>query len=120
MTDQLPAVFQSGAVAPAAAVDTYIVVPALVAASGGDAAERFRNFFATQIENDNTRAAYLRAAREFLAWCDSQRSAGPATLLRTAAGLPRPGAMAPRQVDPWLEKDEQSGRRRRSGVIAAK
>jgi site-specific recombinase XerD len=49
------------------------VVPALVAASGTDAAMRFLNFFATQIENDNTRAAYLRAAREFLAWCDGQK-----------------------------------------------
>jgi hypothetical protein len=42
------------------------IVPLLVVASGGDAVDRFLNFFATQIENDNTRAAYLRAAREFL------------------------------------------------------
>src|ERR1700733_12480788 len=49
------------------------VVPVLVAASGRDAAMRFLNFFATQIENDNTRAAYLRAAREFLAWCDGKK-----------------------------------------------
>jgi hypothetical protein len=35
------------------------VVPALVAASGTDAAMRFLDFFATQIENDNTRAANL-------------------------------------------------------------
>ena len=49
------------------------VVPALVAASGTDAAMRFLDFFATQIENDNTRAAYVRAAREFLAWCDGQK-----------------------------------------------
>jgi Phage integrase, N-terminal SAM-like domain len=72
MTDQLPAVLPSGAIAPAAAADTYIV-PVLVAASGADAIDRFLNFFATQIENDNTRAAYLRAAREFLAWCDGQK-----------------------------------------------
>jgi site-specific recombinase XerD len=51
------------------------VVPALVAASGNDAAMRFLDFFATQIENDNTRAAYVRAAREFLAWCDAQQIA---------------------------------------------
>jgi site-specific recombinase XerD len=49
------------------------VVPALVAAAGNDAAMRFLDFFATQIENDNTRAAYVRAAREFLAWCDGQK-----------------------------------------------
>ena len=68
-TDQLPAVLPSGAIAPAASADTYIV-PALVAASGHDAIDRFLNFFATQIENDNTREAYLRAAREFLGWCE--------------------------------------------------
>ncbi len=44
-----------------------------VAVSGTDATMRFLNFIATQIENDNTRAAYLRAAREFLAWCDGQK-----------------------------------------------
>jgi hypothetical protein len=49
------------------------VVPALVAASGRNATLRFLDFFATQIENDNTRAAYLRAAREFLAWCGGQK-----------------------------------------------
>jgi integrase/recombinase XerC len=49
------------------------VVPALVMASGRDPAMRFLEFFATQIENDNTRAAYLRAAREFLAWCDGKK-----------------------------------------------
>ena len=69
--DKLPAVLPSGAIAPAAAADTYIV-PALVAASGHDAIDRFLNFFATQIENDNTREAYLRAAREFLGWCERQ------------------------------------------------
>jgi hypothetical protein len=46
------------------------VVPALVAVSGTDAVMRFLNFFATRIENDNTRAAYPRSAREFLAWGD--------------------------------------------------
>jgi hypothetical protein len=33
------------------------VVPALVAASGIDAVMRFLDFFATRMENDNTRAA---------------------------------------------------------------
>jgi site-specific recombinase XerD len=49
------------------------LVPALVARSGRNATLRFLDFFATQIENENTRAAYLRAAREFLAWCDGQK-----------------------------------------------
>jgi hypothetical protein len=67
--DKLPAVLPSGAIASASPIDTYIV-PALVAASGHDAIDRFLSFFATQIENDNTREAYLRAAREFLGWCE--------------------------------------------------
>jgi site-specific recombinase XerD len=56
-----------------AAAVSLPVVPVLVAASGTEAAMRFLDFFATQIENDNTRAAYVRAAREFLAWCDGQK-----------------------------------------------
>ncbi len=79
-TDQLPAVLPSGAIAPAASVDTYIV-PALVAASGHDAIDRFLNFFATQIENDNTREAYLRAAREFLGWCERHELGALADIL---------------------------------------
>jgi site-specific recombinase XerD len=78
--DQLPAVLPSGAIAPAASADTYIV-PALVAASGHEAIDRFLNFFATQIENDNTREAYLRAAREFLAWCERHELGTPANIL---------------------------------------
>jgi hypothetical protein len=34
---------------------------------------RFLDFFAGQIDNANTRAAYLRAARDFLGWCESCR-----------------------------------------------
>lgn len=55
-----------------AAAISLPVVPVLVAGSGRNATLRFLDFFTTQIENDNTRAAYLRAAREFLAWCDGQ------------------------------------------------
>src|SRR3954469_19732298 len=47
-----------------------VIVPVLVAASGAEAIDRFLNFFGTQIPNDNTREAYLRAAREFLGWCE--------------------------------------------------
>jgi site-specific recombinase XerD len=49
------------------------VVPALVAASGTDATMRFLDFFATQIENDNTHAACVRAAREFSHGCDGRK-----------------------------------------------
>jgi site-specific recombinase XerD len=45
----------------------------VVAASGHEAIDRFLNFIATQIENDNTREAYLRAAQEFLAWCGAEK-----------------------------------------------
>ena len=39
--------------------------PALVAASGDRAEQRFWEFFTVTIRNPNTRAAYARAAREF-------------------------------------------------------
>ncbi|MHB8446878.1 MAG: tyrosine-type recombinase/integrase [Rudaea sp.] len=46
-------------------------VPALI----GDARarRRFAEFFAAQIRNPNTRAAYYHAVRQFLAWADSLR-----------------------------------------------
>ncbi len=47
-----------------------IVVPALVAGAGPRAAKRFANFFGS-IANDNTRAAYQRAAHCFFGWCEA-------------------------------------------------
>lgn len=44
-------------------------VPALVARDGDRTVKRFLEFFAAQIRNPNTRAAYARAARRFLDWC---------------------------------------------------
>jgi integrase len=55
---------------PANAFGRPIVVPALVADVGPRAAKRFANFFGS-IPNDNTRAAYQRACRNFFAWCDA-------------------------------------------------
>lgn len=46
------------------------VVPALVADAGERAARRFVEFFAAQIRNPNTRAAYVRATVEFFAWME--------------------------------------------------
>src|SRR5271163_3830891 len=46
------------------------VVPAIVAAAGGNAMRRFLEFFAVTIDNPNTRAAYVHACRRFFAWCD--------------------------------------------------
>jgi site-specific recombinase XerD len=48
-----------------------IMVPKLVADAGDKAARRYANFFAS-IDNDNTRAAYMRACGNFLAWCETR------------------------------------------------
>jgi site-specific recombinase XerD len=47
-------------------------LPALIAATGKRAASRFLEFFTVNIRNRNTRAAYARAARAFLAWCEAR------------------------------------------------
>ena len=52
-------------------------VPALVAASGNRAEQRFWEFFTVTIRNPNTRAAYARAAREF---CEFVTTGGIAAL----------------------------------------
>lgn len=49
-----------------------VPAPALVAAAGGQAQERFFEFFAAQIRNRNTRSAYLQAAHRFFAWCEER------------------------------------------------
>jgi site-specific recombinase XerD len=47
--------------------------PALVAAAGAHAQERFIEFFTANIRNRNTRRAYARACAEFLDWCEARR-----------------------------------------------
>lgn len=47
--------------------------PAVIAAAGEPARERFFEFFAAQIRNRNTRAAYLQAAHQFFLWCEEHR-----------------------------------------------
>jgi integrase/recombinase XerD len=47
-------------------------VPALIAGAGDRAALRFVEFFTVNIRNRNTRAAYGRAAADFLRWCEGQ------------------------------------------------
>ena len=69
MSEQLPAVIQSGALAVSA--DTYIV-PALVAALGDQASWRYVEFFAANIRNPNTRRAYARACSRFFGWCEDR------------------------------------------------
>ena len=56
-----------------AAVATSIVVPAMIAGAGDQAAKRFLEFFAATIRNKNTRMAYYRAACSFFGWCAPHR-----------------------------------------------
>ena len=49
-----------------------VELPALIAGAGKSAAQRFLEFFTVNIRNRNTRAAYARAAGEFLRWCEGQ------------------------------------------------
>ena len=59
--------------APVAITGTGAIrLPALIVDAGPVAAERFLEFFAAQIANDRTRAAYAQAARQFLGWCDAR------------------------------------------------
>ena len=65
-------------------------VPVLVAAAGDKASMRFLEFFAANIRNPNTRRAYSRAAREFLAWCEVK-------------GVASIADVAPLHVATWIE-----------------
>jgi site-specific recombinase XerD len=49
-----------------------LVVPALIADAGPDAATRFAEFFTANIQNAHTRRAYFRNAITFLRWCEEQ------------------------------------------------
>jgi site-specific recombinase XerD len=57
--EKLPAVFEAR-------------LPPLIDDAGADLQERFLEFFAAQIRNKNTRAAYGRAVGQFLNWADRQ------------------------------------------------
>jgi integrase/recombinase XerD len=48
-------------------------LPALIARAGQKAAWRFIEFFAANIRNKNTRAAYAHAVTQFFDWCESKR-----------------------------------------------
>ena len=45
--------------------------PKLIVGAGEAATNRYLEFFAANIRNKNTRAAYLRACNRFLNWCES-------------------------------------------------
>ena len=66
-----------------------LAVPATVADAGAAAARRYVEFFAAQIRNPNTRAAYARATSDFFTWCERH-------------GLMLP-AVQPVHVAAWVE-----------------
>lgn len=75
--------------------------PALIVAAGADAERRFWEFFAANIRNRNTRAAYAHAAREFCAFLESHgvQALGEVQPLHVAAYIEALGlARAPATV----------------------
>jgi site-specific recombinase XerD len=72
--DQLPAIIETPITPPALTTpsDTYIV-PALITGAGGEqAAWRYVEFFAANLNNDHTRRAYARACSRFFGWCEQR------------------------------------------------
>jgi site-specific recombinase XerD len=69
-TRQLTVVPAAKAPRISATVAVVVVVPAIVADAGDQAARRFLEFFAATIRNKNTRMAYLYAVGKFFAWCE--------------------------------------------------
>lgn len=54
-----------------ALIANNVVVPALIADAGDQAAYRFREFLRARLPNENTRAAYAHAISEFFFWCSA-------------------------------------------------
>lgn len=50
-----------------------LTLPTLVASAEAHAQRRFLEFFAVAIRNAHTRKAYMRAASDFLVWCDARQ-----------------------------------------------
>jgi len=48
-------------------------LPAIIRNRGERASRRFIEFFTASIRNRNTRAAYARAVKQFLGWCEDRR-----------------------------------------------
>jgi hypothetical protein len=60
----------STALVPAPAPAVFL--PAPLFAPTPKAAKRVLEFFATQINNDHTRKAYMNATRRFATWCEGR------------------------------------------------
>ena len=65
-----PQITVTAAVTVTAAAAHFL--PAHITQRGEEASRRFLEFFAAEIENDNTRAAYYRAVGNFFRWCDAR------------------------------------------------
>ena len=50
----------------------FAALPPIIERAGSKASRRFLEFFLASIRNKNTRLAYARAVRDFLAWCDER------------------------------------------------
>ena len=81
MTDALVPVVETPAVDAAAAAEATsgvvassaaISLPRVIVEAGPAAVGKFVEFFAAQIANEGTRAAYARAAGQFLGWCEAR------------------------------------------------
>jgi site-specific recombinase XerD len=69
----LPAVIEAAAAVKVSTLRSTVAVPVAIADAGEHAARRFLEFFAAEINNDNTRMAYYRAVCSFFAWLDQHR-----------------------------------------------
>ncbi|NJO49095.1 MAG: site-specific integrase, partial [Leptolyngbyaceae cyanobacterium RM2_2_4] len=52
--------------------DVRSAIPSIVLNAGEQASRRFIEFFLVSIRNENTRAAYAQAIRQFLEWCEGR------------------------------------------------
>ena len=68
------------------------LVPSLIHQDGPEASKRYLEFFAAQLRNPNTRAAYARAAARFFDWCQD------------AAGVDELARIEPIHVAAWIER----------------
>ena len=68
------------------------LLPALIHNDGPQASRRYLEFFAAQLRNANTRAAYARAATRFFAWCQN------------AGGVDQLVQIEPIHVAAWIER----------------
>src|SRR3984893_14892093 len=71
-------------------------LPGLIARAGEQASWRFVEFFAANIRNKNTRAAYAHAVMQFFDWCEARRfSLSDLRPAIVAAYIEQHGAAAP-------------------------